>query len=88
MQKCPICGKDVTEISRYPGYICRNCESRLVDISGEPIEFYNEELAGFGCIGLYKKTRVGYDSNVCYVDGIECYAEEAHFGGIVIQKRN
>jgi hypothetical protein len=40
---------------------------------------------------LYKDTREPYGGSdygqrhVCYVDGVECFANEARFGGIVIE---
>jgi hypothetical protein len=33
----------------------------------------------------YADTGEAYASHVCYIDGVACYADEARFGGIVIQ---
>lgn len=30
-------------------------------------------------------TQEAYTSHTCFIDGIECFADEARFGGIVIQ---
>jgi hypothetical protein len=33
----------------------------------------------------YADTGESRDSQVCFIDGVQCWAEVAHFGGIVIQ---
>jgi len=85
-QYCPICKATVANSGRYPKYICSQCSEKITDKSGEQICFANTELLGYGCQGYYKKNDKKYNSNFCYVNGIECYAKEAYFGGIVIEK--
>ena len=51
-----------------------NCSSVTFDIAG-------------GFIAKYKDTGKIYDSNSCFIDGVRCHADEARFGGIVVQKR-
>lgn len=85
-QQCPICHTLVADNPRYPKYLCRNCAARAADIDGRPLV-----LRDVGPQGLYSasyaETRAPYDSNEVYVDGVPCWAREAHFGGIVIQTR-
>ncbi len=46
--------------------------------------FSNESLSG-GFIAKYADTGEGRDSHVCFIDGVKCWADEAHMGGIIIQ---
>jgi hypothetical protein len=48
------------------------------------LTFSNEDMAG-GFIAQHADTGELYPSHECYLDGILCYADEGHFGGIVIQ---
>ena len=68
---------------RYPNYLCLNCFKRAVSIDGRPLSFSNVSVSG-GYIAKYADTNEPYDSHDCYVDGIKCYADEAHMGGNVI----
>lgn len=87
LQYCPICHAATNYSSRYPQYICADCKYKITDIHGERIVFGNTEIFGHGLQGYYVKDKQQkYEGNVCYVNGIECYAGEAYFGGIVIQK--
>lgn len=60
------------------------------DSEGRKVEFYNSEFGGFGVQGYYLDTEEEekYNSKICYIDGKEFYAEEARFGGIVIQRKH
>lgn len=82
---CPICNKEKSLNPRYPNEICRDCYSLSTDINGRKLLFYNA-YAGGGYKSVYEDTDEVYDSNTCYVNGIECFADEARFGGIVIEK--
>ena len=84
-QRCPICERNVTPYERYPRYLCDGCMLRVEDKDGRRLEFFNEDLAGYGVIGRFSDTQEPYESRVCYVAGIRCLTEEARFGGIVIQ---
>jgi hypothetical protein len=48
------------------------------------LKFSNVDTTG-GFIAHYADTSEVYPSHECYVDGIQCYADEHRFGGIVIQ---
>ncbi|HET8611523.1 MAG TPA: hypothetical protein VFL92_02020 [Sphingomonas sp.] len=83
-QHCPICGADVRPYPRYPRYLCAACASRARSRDGRPLAFGNAGLGG-GYVAHFADTGEPYDSHRCFVDGIECRADEARFGGIVIE---
>ena len=85
-QYCPICNKEVTPNPRYPNYRCGECADKAADIEGRKLEFYNASLLGTGYVARYADTLEPYESNICYIDQLKCWADEARFGGIVIQK--
>jgi hypothetical protein len=84
IQRCPICAKPVEPSQRYPHYVCHDCAIKASSQDGRALEFHNENIWG-GFVGKYADTGVQYLSHDCYIDGIKCYADEARFGGIVIQ---
>ena len=86
-QFCPICNSEVTPYSRYPKYVCNECFDKATDKDGRKVTFANTHIMGYGCEGIYIDTREKYNSNICYIDGQECEADEARFGGIVIEKK-
>ncbi len=57
---------------------------RATDEDGRLLTFTNVSLSG-GFAALYRDTHEERNSNVCFIDGVECRADEARFGGIVIQ---
>ena len=83
-QYCPICRAKVAPSPRYPRYLCDNCAARATDEDGRPLGFNNESFSG-GFVAEYKDTGEGRDSHICFIDGVKCWADEAHMGGIVIQ---
>jgi hypothetical protein len=84
LQYCPICYKSIQAFERYPRYLCIDCASRAKSKDGRLLKFSNIDMTG-GFIAEYTDTGESYPSHECYVDGIYCYADEGHFGGIVIQ---
>jgi hypothetical protein len=83
-QFCPICHKSVPRFERYPHYLCLECASRAKSEDGRLLKFSNIDMSG-GFVAQYADNEESYSSHECYVDGIPCYADEGHFGGIVIQ---
>jgi hypothetical protein len=83
-QPCAICGTAIPFSERYPHYLCALCADRAVDENGRKLAFSNVSMSG-GFIAYYPDTKEERDSHICYIDGIECRADEARFGGIVIQ---
>jgi hypothetical protein len=51
---------------------------------GRPLKFFNVGMSG-GFIAQYADTGKEYGSHECFVSGIRCHADEARFGGIVIE---
>jgi hypothetical protein len=70
---------------RYPRYVCPECAGKVTGIKGRRLDFYNIDFWG-GYSAKYIDTRENYNSHTCYIEGVECYADEARFGGIVVQK--
>ena len=83
-QRCPICHAGVEQSARYPRYVCQDCYQRATDDAGRLLTFANVSFSG-GFAALYRDTHEERDSHICYIDGIKCWADEAHMGGIVIQ---
>ncbi len=83
-QKCPICLKQINKNRRYPLYVCNDCKAKATDEDDRPLKFHNESLSG-GFLGFYSDTDEEYNSHICYIDGVRCWADEARFGGIVIE---
>ena len=81
-KKCPICDESMIDFERYPNMICQNCSKKTVTKNGVKIEFYNKDFNG-GFISVMNDKKG--DIHECYIDNKKCYADEARFGGIVIQ---
>jgi hypothetical protein len=87
-QSCPICATTVRPNPRYPNYLCGHCASKAVDAKGRPLSFYNASMSG----GLEAKfTDDGSPAEevtrtqIVFVNGRKCFADEARFGGIVLE---
>ena len=83
-QLCPICSTNVTRNPRYPRYVCAECAVKAASLDGRLLEFSNVDFSG-GFVAHYADNGSVYPSHECYIDGIKCHADEARFGGIVIQ---
>lgn len=83
--RCPVCDAPLQPIARYPRYVCRSCAARAVSADGRPLEFLNPGLSG-GYEARYADDKRPYASHVCFIDGQPCHADEARFGGIVIEQ--
>ena len=83
-QLCATCSIQVRPNPRYSRLVCRDCAKKMVAANGRPVEFFNRDLGG-GFVGRYADTRRPYRSHECFIDGVRCYADEARYGGIVIQ---
>lgn len=81
---CPICGTSLKPVPRYPRYVCRDCASKAVAVDGRPLQFSNIGFSG-GFEAHYADTGEVYASHSCWIDGIPCHADEARFGGIVVE---
>lgn len=56
---------------------------RARTIDGRPVVFGNASING-GLVATFLDNREAYLSDVCFVDGVECRAQEARFGGVVM----
>jgi hypothetical protein len=84
MQSCPICSTPVPPNPRYPRYLCPSCSGKATSEDGRLLEFSNVSMSG-GFAARYADTGEEYASHECFVDGVKCHADEARFGGIVIE---
>ena len=87
---CQICTETHSVQQRYPNAVCNNCIYRrnntLYDSDGNVVTFSNiDEFGGFVSIHRVNNIDVKRSDHVCYINGKKCYADEARFGGIVIQ---
>lgn len=91
---CPICGSQKRYDPRYPKAICGACSSKQAySVNGEALELYNHAS---GKLRVMFKDAEGNPIREditkfeceCLVGNVLCIAEEARFGGIVIQKKD
>jgi len=85
---CPICGGSVRTQPRYPTAVCPACVERAVDERGRSIRFYNRSMSG-GFQAVYASagdadTGEERASHGRWIDGVRCWAGEAHLDGIVV----
>lgn len=93
-QWCSHCETEISYSARYPKYICGNCYSKdKLSKKGELLELYNLSLSG-GLKIVYKNQEgeiLREDDTqlecLCLIDNKEFIAQEAKFGGIVMQKK-
>lgn len=83
-QLCPICRASVPPSPRYPRYVCARCCARAATAEGRPLVFYNLDLAG-GFVARRADTGEVHPGHECFIDGVRCLADEARFGGIVVE---
>ncbi len=60
------------------------CLAKASSADGRLLRLGNAGLSG-GIVAQFADTGEVYSSNGCYIDGVRCYADEAHFGGVVIE---
>lgn len=83
---CPICkATGLRAMTRYPRYVCPDCRRRACAADGRLLSFSNIGLWG-GFVARYADTDEVYpEGGRCWIDGVACLADEARFGGIVVQ---
>jgi hypothetical protein len=81
---CPICRGPAPNSERHPNAVCRHCAASATSPDGRPVRFYNASFSG-GFAGCYTDDESPYESHRCLIRGVICHADEARFGGIVIQ---
>ncbi|MEV7972465.1 ADP-ribosylglycohydrolase family protein [Cellulomonas sp. NPDC089187] len=89
VQSCPLCGTRVVPYARYPDHLCAWCADEVTDEHGRPVRLYNTSFGG-GYTGQYldgsTASQAVLDGRV-WIDAVEYRAQEARFGGIVVQPR-
>jgi hypothetical protein len=86
-QQCPICHFSVHPSTRYPRALCGLCMFEATDEHGRRLSFFNVDMTG-GFRAVYADSGEEREGHVCYVRGVRCWADEARFGGIVIEQRS
>jgi hypothetical protein len=81
-KNCPICDKNMMYLERYPKMICHECVELAVNKNSVSIKFYNIDHSG-GFISIVNDIKG--EEHECYINNIKCYAQEARFGGIVVE---
>ena len=81
-KNCPICDKTMMYLERYPKMICHECVELAMTKNGESIKFYNIDHTG-GFLSIVNDVK-GEDHE-CFINNKKCYADEARFGGIVVE---
>ena len=75
-------------MERYPRMICGDCNKpeNIRDSRGNSVIYENEDIYG-GIVSIHNinGTNIKGNDYYCFVKNIACYAQEARFGGIVIQ---
>jgi hypothetical protein len=89
---CKICKTtDVPYSPRYPNLVCWTCVKSAVDIDGNKVEYLNIDASGGFKSIHHVKNKLGEIESIekndhyCWINGIKCSAQEARFGGIVLQ---
>lgn len=83
-QCCPVCECELRPNPRYPDHLCRDCAAKAVAPDGRALKFGNVSFSG-GFIAHFADTGEVHDSNLCFVEGVQCWAKGAYFGGIVVR---
>ena len=81
-KNCPICDKNMLHFERYPKMICNECIELAVNENEKSIKFYNIDVTG-GFISIVNDVKG--EEHECFINNHKCYADEARFGGIVVQ---
>ncbi|CPU66723.1 Uncharacterised protein [Mycobacteroides abscessus] len=87
VQHCPLCGTLLRENPRYPRHVCGWCAQDVTDEAGRPVILANASLTG----GYTAQRPDGSPASSevlagrVWIDGVALRAQEARFGGVVVQ---
>lgn len=81
---CPICTGPPPDVPRYPHAVCFTCVGLATSLDGRPLGFSNLGVSG-GFMAYHRDDDTTYRSHECLIRGVRCWADEAKFGGIVVQ---
>jgi len=79
---CPTCSNVITKNKKYPTEICDECWYLTKNKNGRDIHFANKGINGRFLSMVGEKV---VNQHQCFVNGIECYADEGKYGGIIIE---
>lgn len=88
IQLCPICKQTVSTNPRYPNHLCSHCVNNAVDSNGRSLVFYNSSMSGGFKAHFKDNNRLAQEvtkNHIVFVNGTKIWANEARFGGIVLQ---
>jgi hypothetical protein len=80
----PICSVLVQHQPRYPDAVCVGCQSKACDSQGQKLTFLNLSMSS-GFEAVFADTKKRHPNHICFIDGVECWADEARFGGISLR---
>ncbi len=81
---CPICSTPTRYSARYPRAVCDNCYSKASDAQGRKLSFFNTSISG-GFEAVVTETQEEYQSNICYIEGVKCWADEAWLVALLLK---
>jgi Inner membrane component of T3SS, cytoplasmic domain len=82
--RCPVCAAEMLDDTpRYPKRVCGTCVGMARSADGRSLRFGNQGMGGF--VATFADTGKVYPSHECFIAGVRCEANEAHFGGIVVE---
>jgi hypothetical protein len=83
--RCPVCTAEMRDSTpRYPYRVCGTCVGKAQSADGRPLRFSNAGVGG-GFDATFADTGKAYPSHECFIAGVRGEANEAHFGGIVVE---
>ena len=86
---CSLCNEKCDGFSRYKNMVCNDCINKYncKDINGNVVTYCNQDISG-GFISKHNENGliIKKQDHICWINNIKCYACEARFGGIIIQK--
>ena len=87
MQHCPLCGTLLRENPRYPRHVCGWCAQDVTDEAGRPVILANASLTGGYTAQRPDGSPASSDvlAGRVWIDGVALRAQEARFGGVVVQ---
>ncbi|KAF2430936.1 hypothetical protein EJ08DRAFT_649266 [Tothia fuscella] len=87
-QDCPTCETSLPKSLRYPKLLCSQCYDKAVDANGRALTFFNAEMSGGFEAHFKDDDTIAEDvtkSHIVFVNGKKVWADEARFGGIVLE---
>jgi|GEM_PF-969246 len=87
-QPCPVCGTRLRSNPRYPRHVCGWCAAWVTDAAGRAVSLSNTSLLGTGLTAHHADGTLAPPDVLAgrvWIRGVEHRAQEARFGGIVVQ---